>query len=223
MIEIKIKHRNCKMHLIIKDKITVIMGLSATGKSTIHKVLTNPDRTTDIKLSDSRFELINITSRQNLNSNLSKDSTLFKNKVYIIDEGKLSIDDTVANIIQHSTNVYFIITSRTKLGKLNYGLDSVKIIEQQPNGISILKNFISTMPKDRNELKVADIDKAIIEDSGKAKIWFEKLFTYTNIKIKSPEKNGKEQVCVELKEMLDNSNNRVLAIFEDLLIIARRI
>ena len=86
MIEIKIKHRNCKMHLIIKDKITVIMGLSATGKSTIHKVLTNPDRTTDIKLSDSRFELINITSRQNLNSNLSKDSTLFKNKVYIIDE-----------------------------------------------------------------------------------------------------------------------------------------
>lgn len=215
MIEIKIKHRNCRMHLVIKDKVTVIMGLSATGKSTIHRVLTNPDSTTDIKLSNSKFELINITSRQSLDSNLNKDNTLFRNKVYVIDEGKLSIDDAVANIIQYSINVYFIITARTKLGKLNYGLTAVKKLEQQENGISILKDFIRTTPKNDNELRVMDIDKAIIEDSGKAKTWFMELFKHTGIDLKSPEKMGKEQVCSELKGLLEESSHNVLAIFDE--------
>lgn len=215
MIEIKIKHRNCRIHLIIEEKITVIMGLSATGKSTIHKVITNPDSTTDIKLSDSKFELINLTSRQSLNTYLSKDNTLFKNKVYIIDEGKLVINDDIASIIQHSTNVYFIITARTKLGKLNYSLESVKIIEQQLNGVSILKNFINMKLKNKDELKVINIDNAIIEDSGRAKTWFEKLFEYTNIQLRSPEKGGKEQVCNDLKKLLDNSSNNVLALFDE--------
>ena len=47
-ITLKARYRNYKVRLGLDNKITVIVGLSATGKSTLHKVLEVNDRTKKI-------------------------------------------------------------------------------------------------------------------------------------------------------------------------------
>lgn len=62
-ITLKARYRNYKVRLGLDNKITVIVGLSATGKSTLHKVLEVNDRTKIIQISDNRYKLIYLGSQ----------------------------------------------------------------------------------------------------------------------------------------------------------------
>lgn len=168
-IEIKLKHRQCKMHLILEHKITVIVGLSGTGKSTMHRALTDKDATTQIKVSDTRYQIEYISNRQSADNLIDNNNVFISYKIYLIDEGRLEIDNYIANAIQYSAHSYFIITSRTNLGKLNFDMRAVKELEMQNNGITILKDYVLTSRKTRNELYNMDVESIVIEDAGKAK------------------------------------------------------
>lgn len=167
-ITIKARYRNYKVRLELENKITVVVGLSATGKSTLHKILEVTDRTKIIQISDSRYKLIYLGSSDILHA-IIKDNKLDPYKIYLIDEGKIEIDNELASVIRRTRNSYFIITSRTELGKLNFALDAVKHLITNSNGVITLQNFLGLREKSINELKNIKLDEIVIEDSGKAK------------------------------------------------------
>lgn len=215
MIEIKIKYRNYKLQLQLEHKVTVILGNSATGKSTIHKILTDGDVTFTKKISDSRYNLAYLSISGALENAIDNHGKFKEYKIYLIDEGRLEIDDKIAKAIQNSVNCYFVITSRNLFGKLNYDLQDVKEIETQTNGVSVLKDYIHTQKRHTEELRnIQDIQEIVIEDSGRAKIWFSELLVKLNISIESPDKNGKEQVLNKVEDKLLNTNGKILIIFD---------
>ena len=141
-ITLKARYRNYKVRLGLDNKITVIVGLSAPGKSTLHKVLEVNDRTKIIQISDNRYKLIYLGS-QDILHDIIKDNKLDSYRIYLIDEGKIEIDNEVASIIRRTRNSYFIITSRTELGKLNFALDAVKHLVTNSNGVITLQNHVA--------------------------------------------------------------------------------
>lgn len=212
-ITLKARYRNYKVRLELDNKITVIVGLSATGKSTLHKVLEVNDRTKIIQISDNRYKLIYLGS-QDILHDIIKDNKLDSYRIYLIDEGKIEIDNEVASIIRRTRNSYFIITSRTELGKLNFALDAVKHLVTNSNGVITLQNFLGLRKKSINELKNIKLDEIVIEDSGKAKQWFDVLFIPLGMKCKTPNE-GKEKVCDLIENLFESGVTNILAIFDE--------
>ncbi|MCM1222810.1 MAG: hypothetical protein NC548_50970 [Lachnospiraceae bacterium] len=213
MIEVKIRHRHCKMHLILQDKITVIMGESGTGKSTIHKAQLLKDALSYTKISDNRFQMLYISGKSVLNGLLTEKNILKPYFIYVIDEGYLDIDDDVASVIKRSINCYFIITSRGGLGKINFDIKAVKELVTKDNGVTILKDYIQTTKQTKYDVANTSLQFILIEDKGKAKTWFEKLFITLDTDIKSVEK-GKDAICDTLNDWLNNNSGNILAIFD---------
>lgn len=212
-IEIKLRYRKYKVKLILDNKITVIMGLSATGKSTIHKVLEVKDVTKTVKISDSRYSIRYLSDRQ-LVDQLSNGIKLHPYFVYIIDEGRFSIDNEVASIIQRSINCYFIITARTNLGKLNFAINAVKYLATNTDGVTYLDDYLKLQEQTKDELRHSRIDKFVIEDSGKAKEWFNGLFSKLGRQFETP-KEGKEKMCEYVETQFTQGYDNVLAVFDE--------
>ncbi len=139
-IKVLLKYRNYRAAIELDNKITVIVGSSATGKSTLHRLLIVKDKSKIIDISNKDYKIIHLSNLEVLNRYIIKDR-LAENIIYIIDECDIQIDDEVAKLIQNTINSYFIITSRKLFGKLNYSLDDIKQLITT-NGVIRLENFI---------------------------------------------------------------------------------
>lgn len=211
-VELRIRHRNCRLYLKIEHKITVIVGLSGTGKSIMHRALTDGNAATRVVVSDSRYQVEYLQSREYAENVIG--SGVFKGyRIYLIDEGKLNVDNDIARAIQYSANAYFIITSRTDLNMLNFDMFAVKELETQSNGVTVLKDYMRTCKEDRVNSVYKSINSSVIEDRGKALQWFSKLFKTIEI-TRDSAVGGKEKVCAKLVEKLESTEGQVLVIFD---------
>lgn len=210
-ITVKLKYRGYKAILELKDKITVIRGLSATGKSTIHKILDINDESKLIDISNSRYK-IQYVADKNIMNFIIRLGGFDKYTIYVIDEGKIKIDNEIASLIQKSEYAYFIITCRESLNKLNFSIDAVKQLVTDTNGVIRLSNYIQLRSQSEVELIQTKLDSIIIEDSGKAKQWFESLFIALEIELETPP-GGKDEICGLIKSRIENCNN-MLVIFD---------
>lgn len=131
-------YRKYKLSLELNNKITVITGNSATGKSTIHKILDVKDGSKQIKISDTRYDIHNIADTHQLEMETISGGFNPYN-IYVIDEGRIDIDNDLADKIQHSTFTYFVIIARTALGKLNFPLSAVSTLVTGEDGVIRLK------------------------------------------------------------------------------------
>ena len=139
-IIIKLKYRKYKAALEIKDKVTIISGPSATGKSTLHRVLEVNDSKKIIDISDKQYELQHIRHRSQLVDLVTKGA--FKEyRIYIIDAGGISIDNELASLIQKSNNVYFVVTYRKAPIELNSSIYVIKQLEIDENRIIRLTDY----------------------------------------------------------------------------------
>ena len=86
IIIFKIKYRNYKAALEIKDKVTIISGPSATGKSTLHRVLEVSDSKKIIDISDKHYDLQHIKHRSQLVDLVTKEA-FKKYRIYIKSRG----------------------------------------------------------------------------------------------------------------------------------------
>lgn len=66
-LKIRMRHKNSDIQLTLADKITVIIGDSATGKSSLHKVLAVKDAKVTTRISDSRFGIVHLNNTSTLN------------------------------------------------------------------------------------------------------------------------------------------------------------
>lgn len=231
-LKIRMRHKNSDIQLTLADKITVIIGDSATGKSSLHKVLAVKDAKVTTRISDSRFGIVHLNNTSTLNGytggrlgDVNSDVKLLPNNVYIIDEGNVRITNEVASIIKNTINSYFIITSRTNLNNLNFDINAIKTLYTRDDGVTILKNYISMRKLDN--IESMNVKYCITEDTGKAKVWFEKLFnnmlvipagstnSLGDIDIKKMKySGGKEQVCFEVEKQVKNREGNILIIFD---------
>lgn len=221
------------MQLTLNSKITIIIGESATGKSSIHKLMAVKNAKVVKKCSDPGFKFVHLDNEESMTAYLlDKDdvlndrSRLLPRKVYIIDENDLRINDTIASIIKKTINSYFIIISRSNLSSLNYSINDVKVLETGENGVVVLKNYLNT--KKMVNLSNLELDKYVIEDRGKAKEWFKRLLNNNkdiivagstdesgNVdKAKDKDSGGKEKVCNEVEKQILNGSKHVLVIFD---------
>lgn len=214
-IAVQIQYRKYKLSLKLEDKITIICGDSATGKSTIHKVLNVNSATKVIKVSDSSYKLRYIGTSDMLDMTIQ--TGMFPEyNIYIFDEGQIVITDSLARMIQESKNCYFIIVMRSKVGKLNFGLTAVKQLVSDNNKITRAKTIIEINKLAIEDLRTREIGECIIEDSGKAKQWFEALFSNLSFPITTPNA-GKEQICALAEQLLKTKrpNAGILLIFDE--------
>lgn len=142
-LKIRMKHKNSDIQLTLTDKITVIVGDSGNGKSSLHKILLVKDAKVLIKISDRRFGIVYLNNMNMLNGYTSDrlgDIKLLPNNVYIIDES-IRITNEIASIIKNTADSYFIITSMTNLNSMNLDINAVKTLYTRDDGITILKNY----------------------------------------------------------------------------------
>lgn len=207
------QYRNYKIDLRLKDKITVLTGESASGKSTLHKVLRSPADARLIVVSDNRFNIMFLDSDQTLR--LVTRSGLFDEyNIYIIDENTIDFDDNLAIMMQKSPDTYFIVITRTELRNLNYSITALKQLVTEKDGISRLHNHMGIAKRTRYELEYNRPSICIIEDKGKAFEWFKSLFERSGIEMDLT-CGGKEQVCDTAIEYLSKTNGYILLIFDE--------
>lgn len=129
-----LEYRNYKLDIELDSKITLIVGLSGTGKSTMHNVLTKINtkrKQGKIDISDDKFSITYINNEQALLDRVQNDK-LPSNRVYIVDEGNIKVDKHIVVIIKNT-------------------IDSVKRLVVNENGVTTFKNYISTHTKDSNK------------------------------------------------------------------------
>ena len=207
-------YRDYKLDINLENKVTVIIGRSGTGKSTMHKVLERIDgrrKIGKVLISDKQLSLLFLRNKTDFLDRISGES-LLENRIYIIDEGSIKITNYEASIIQHTKNSYFIITARDSVHALNYDLNAVKELIKLPDGRITFKQYIDTHIKYGSELRTVNIDTVLIEDSGKAKYWFDKLFE--NMELKTESTYGKDSICSRTQEKLLTDSGNILVIFD---------
>lgn len=221
MIKVIIKYRDYVQLLELKDKITVITGDSATGKSSMIKIGSlKKSSVMNIQLSDTSYDVVCIRRNTELN-----DTNFSEKRIYIIDEG-VRINNEIAKGIKLSKNSYFILITRklTGLSNLNYDIFSVKKLIEIEKRKFVLTNYMY-YTHIVDDIKLGCTDTIVVEDSKRAYEWFSRLFSNLDVnmivagesladKESRYTPGGKEKVCREAEHQLNTSTGRLLIIFD---------
>lgn len=224
-IEIKLKHGESRFRLVIKDKITVVVGDSATGKSSLARFVSDKYvNETVIRMYSKegiKYKLMSDLTRDNIVDTISES----KNTIFIIDEDiweRCKGNNEVYRAIRESKYCYFLFTTRSEIN-LNYSIDSTKVFKETSK-VAELKPFITVQEysKDKN-VKITDI---ITEDTGKGYDWFNKLMATSDVNVLDSyfeytdntgfhEASGKDSYCARVSAFIsENMGARVLMIFD---------
>lgn len=163
---IEINYGKFKYKLLFDGRVNLIRGDSATGKTTLYKILSNYYFGSDsVKLkSNKNIQLFNISHLNGVDIDKSQ------NNLYILDEGKLEGTKEFANVV-NSTNSVFIIITRKSLPNIAY--DKEDIYELKYNSID--NSYINSKIYGKINNKYVNknnLDKILVEDSGSGKDFF---------------------------------------------------
>lgn len=144
-MNIKIQDSKGKLTFLlqIEDKVTIIEGLSATGKSTLVRYIDLAD-TANITI-DSPIEIIHLNSKI-----LGAGYKLSDNYLYILDEDDGIENEILTEIINRRKYNIILITRETVNSNLNYSIQQIyefktsgkinKLVRKYDNISSIYKN-----------------------------------------------------------------------------------
>ena len=129
---LEIKGKRINYLLEIRDRITIIRGDSATGKSTMVKIISQKLRGVN-----NGFEINTPFQLKEVLIDNIEYPDLDCNNLYILDGGTLEHSDKFANFVNKSRS-YFIIISRDRLSNIMYSFESIYEFYDD-NGITKLK------------------------------------------------------------------------------------
>lgn len=167
--DVEVVAGNIKYTFTLKRKISVVVGNSGTGKSTLCAVIRDITSDANIGKIKSRVPLT-VLQGDLIASGLYRDVLVNnENRIYIIDENSLvSCDNEFYRIVQQS-NSYFLFISREPLYKISYSPEDIYYMDKNRHGNhQLVQKYII-----QNTCKAPD--KLIIEDSKAGYAFFRAL------------------------------------------------
>lgn len=199
---IKVKTRKVDYEIEFNGKYAVVIGDSASGKTSLYKavLLINNGATGKTSI-DCEYPVIAIEK------NSDEDVlTKYHNHVLIFDEGcKLLRHKMIGTLLKNSDN-YFIIMSRKKFDWLPVSVDNVFVIQQ----IGRKDVFVPAISRYKYE-SFGKIDEIITEDSKSSKLFFERYFPDINV----VSAGSKSQITKYIKNnVISNRSKRYLVVYD---------
>lgn len=186
------------------------MGDSATGKTTLRKVLGKSKKIVQIDIGNKAYSI-----EYDIPDDLSRYLAGARNTIFIIDENRINLlnSNDNARAVQSCTDCYFILISRRKVDKLNIDIHDIKML-MTDKSIIMAEDYLKTVPV--NNLRQGNmINTCILEDTGQAKDWFNKLFC-KSVTI-SNYKGGKSSFCNEIDRVASlEKDSNILLLFDSI-------
>lgn len=198
---LKVESTRVYYELELRYKLTLIIGDSATGKTTLINTINEANRNKRIKI-ESEYPVIIVNSMELLTSDIQ----LEKSRVYIIDER--DVDNEFARLYNKSTNSYFIIISRDAINKISYSPESICTL--QKDGRNHYLQYINVIDsKYKDDIK---IDTILTEDQGAGFKWLSSVISGCNITntFEVSEKGGNTGIIDSVSMLLSNENKPIL-------------
>lgn len=196
---LEIKGKRINYLLEIQDRITIIHGNSATGKTTMAKIISQQLRginngytiNTDFNLKEVLVDNIEYPD-------------LDHNNLYLLDEGSLETSNEFANFVNKSRS-HFIIISRDRMPSIIYSFESIYEFYND-NGITRLKRkYVELNDQYVNKQK---LNKLIIVGSNSGHQFYNK---FKNIDVMIAESNSK------IAKMIKDKDN-IIVVFDSITI-----
>lgn len=185
-IKIKIKSKLINYDLEFEDKVNIIRGDSATGKSTLIRFLDNEE--SSYATIESNYELFHLTAKM-----LEKNIQLDNKTVYIMDESDGVKNQIVIDTINKNKYKFILIIRDTELESLSYGINQIYEIYKSGKYNLNRKIYSKDLNKERL-IKFNKLDNILTEDSGSG---YEYYKTYDKFKVTSS--NGNSNINKNLK------------------------
>lgn len=196
---LEIKGKRINYLLEIQDRITIIRGDSATGKTTMVKIISQ-----QLRGINNGFEInTSFYLKEVLVDNIALPDLNYNN-LYILDEGTLEASNQFANFVNKSRS-HFIIISRDRLPNVLYSFESIYEFYND-NGITKLKRKYEELNDQHiNKLK---LNKLITEDSNSGYQFYNK---FRNINVITSKSNSK------ISKMIKDMDN-IIVVFDSIAI-----
>ncbi|MGN0507440.1 MAG: hypothetical protein ACI4FZ_12845 [Lachnospiraceae bacterium] len=201
-LEIDVIGRKYECHMVLNERVTVIVGDSGVGKTIFAEAIQNRAQVYDVHLSDSRYTALRLV-RESWDAVLSKDIDEHAYRVYVIDDEEFMYTKEFAALYEKIDNCYFVFISRleinSRMKKWNTIPFSAKeIYEFKKNGkyhtIEPLYRYENPqMGKEPDKI----IDICIAEDSKSGLEFFRHVFCQVD------STNGKDNLLHYIREKKD--------------------
>lgn len=215
-IKIKIESELINYNLEFSHRLNIIEGDSATGKSTLLRIIDGEESSGSKIISN--YELVHVNSKT-----LGLMSKLREDIVYILDESDGVNKENVIKILSLNKYKFIIISRELNLSQISFGIDQIYEIYQSGR-------YNISRSKYKNELNSRTVNKSklneiIAEDSNSGYQYFKE---YRNFNVKSIKGNSNinenvrnNQIIVidsvgygpyikELKDRINISNSLVI-------------
>lgn len=180
MVDIQIKGPRMDYKLTLKSKFTILSGKSATGKSYLHRLLSDEDMLAacDVSISDSRYEFIYGYKVYDVRDDGDHIDGYW---IYLVDDDDSEYGRVFQQWIAVSRNTYYVIATRNvHIPNVDYGLEDIyefttagKMNVLVPKfSYDVYKQSLRVLPKEA---------KIISEDSTTGKEFYAKLFNNNEV------------------------------------------
>lgn len=201
-MDIKVKTRKIDYEISFDGKYVLVVGDSATGKTTFHSAITvaNTRGNGTVKV-ECEYPVVAISKTAN-----SSVFNQYHNTVLVIDENcNLLHHRNIASLLRESDN-WFIILTRKKIDWLPISVDSVFTMEKHGR-----KNkFVVAFPRTESK-EIGKVDTIITEDSKSSNLFFKAYFP----KVDVISGKSKSEISTVLKTQLDKDDNKSYLVVYD--------
>lgn len=205
-----IKAQRVIYNFYLNNKVTIIRGDSASGKTTLYDLIVD-------YRSDKESSGIDISITPNCNiipfsSLLWEEGARPENSIIIIDEHFKYLSNHDFNTFLNTSNNYFIISDRDDTGNLDFGIEDMYELHTSGKYTTFNKMYTNYLKLIKNDdinyrkVHINDIDKIITEDSALGCKFYYKLYDKETIS-----SYGNSKV---LNTVLDNINSKLFIVVD---------
>lgn len=123
MLKVDIKSNKAEFMLELRDKITVIQGVSGSHKTQMIKTIESRDNAHEVTLSNNSFRLV-VLSPSNWDILLSANSGNDKKFIYFVDDADFVEQELFAALVKQDKSSYFVFINRVS-GMLSFNVDAM--------------------------------------------------------------------------------------------------
>lgn len=192
-IKIKVSSKLINYNLEFEDKVNIIRGDSATGKSTLVRFLDNEE--SNHATIESNYELFHLTSKM-----LEKNIQLDDKTVYLMDESDGVKNQIVIDTINKNKYKFILIIRDVELENLSYGIDQIYEIYNSGKYNLNRRIYNDNLNKERLDLiNLKNLNTIITENSGSGYQFYN---NYKNFKTNSSNGNSNISNMIENNQII---------------------